>query len=181
MGEYDKCWDIMNSYDAEKMSKYIETNCKACIRTMGCPFFGEIAKEIPIRKSTKMFHGNVTSIRGKSPLMKVTGIKYDQDKLRLAEMIIDFAPELQELCKVWTFGANKYEKSNWKLVVNGKDRYSNALIRHLIAEEDNLYDDESKLLHAAHIAFNALARIHFILEEKKERTMGDGTADNKGS
>ncbi len=97
------------------------------------------------------------------------GIKYDNDKLRLAEMIVDFAPELEELCKVWTFGANKYSKSNWKLLDNGKERYSNALIRHLIAEDNNLYDEESNLLHAAHIAFNALARIHFILEERKEK------------
>lgn len=96
------------------------------------------------------------------------GIKYDGDKLRLAEMLIDFAPEIQELCKVWTFGANKYSKSNWKLVENGYERYSNALIRHLIAEDECYYDDESRLLHAAHIAFNALARMHFILEGKVE-------------
>lgn len=94
-----------------------------------------------------------------------TGIKFDQDKPRLAEMITDFASELEELCKVWTFGANKYSKSNWKLVKNGKERYSNALLRHLMAENINLYDKESSLLHASHIAFNALARLHFILKE----------------
>ena len=97
-----------------------------------------------------------------------TGIKYDKDKPRMAEMIIDFAPELQELCKVWTFGADKYSKSNWKLVENGKERYSNALLRHLMAEDISLCDDESKLLHSAHIAFNALARMHFIIQEIKE-------------
>lgn len=96
------------------------------------------------------------------------GIKYDKEKRRLAEMIVDFAPEIEELCKVWEFGANKYSKSNWKLVENGYDRYSNALIRHLIAEDKDYYDDESKLLHAAHIAFNALARMHFILQGKVE-------------
>ena len=95
----------------------------------------------------------------------MTGIKYDTDKPRLAEMIIDFKEPLQELCKVWTFGANKYTKSNWKLLENGVDRYTNALVRHLIAEDDNLYDYESKLLHAAHIAFNSLARLYFILKE----------------
>ena len=94
-----------------------------------------------------------------------TGIKFDQDKPRLAEMITDFASELEELCKVWTFGANKYSKSNWKLVENGKERYSNALLRHLMAENVNLYDKESSLLHASHIVFNALARLHFILKE----------------
>ena len=95
------------------------------------------------------------------------GIKYDNNKPRLAEMIIDFKEPLLQLCKVWEFGANKYEKSNWKLVVNGRDRYTNAMLRHLVQEEDSLFDDESKLLHASHIAFNALARLYFIIESLK--------------
>ena len=95
------------------------------------------------------------------------GTKFDDGKPRLAEMIIDFREPLQELCKVWEFGAKKYSKSNWKLVDNGKDRYTNALLRHLIAEEDKLTDDETELLHCAHIAFNALARLYFILKERE--------------
>lgn len=39
---------------------------------------------------------------------KEQGIKYDKDKPRLAEMIVDFKDPLIELCKVWTFGAGKY-------------------------------------------------------------------------
>lgn len=95
------------------------------------------------------------------------GIKFDGDKRRLGEMIIDFKEPLEALCEVWEFGANKYSKSNWKLVDNGKIRYTNAMIRHLIAEDNNLYDHESRLLHASHIAFNALARLKFILEDEK--------------
>jgi hypothetical protein len=95
------------------------------------------------------------------------GIKYDDGKPRLAEMVIDFKDSLLELCKVWEFGANKYSKSNWKLVDNGETRYTNALLRHLIQEEDSPVDDESHLLHASHIAFNALARLYFILQERK--------------
>lgn len=104
--------------------------------------------------------------------MKMTkeGIKYDDGKLRLAEMMVDFKLPMEELCKVWTFGANKYSKSNWKKVDNGRDRYTNALMRHLLAEEDNLYDEESNLLHASHIAFNALARLYFILGKTKSDT-----------
>ena len=94
------------------------------------------------------------------------GTKYDNGKLRLAEMIIDFRVAMEELCKVWEFGANKYEKSNLKKLANPIDRYTNALLRHLLAEETNLVDDESKLLHAAHIAFNALARLYFIARNK---------------
>lgn len=98
--------------------------------------------------------------------MNNEGIKYDKNKPRMAEMIVDFALPLQELCKVWEFGADKYGKSNWKLVKDGATRYSNAMIRHLIAEEYEAVDGESKLLHAAHIAFNALARLYFISLER---------------
>ena len=94
------------------------------------------------------------------------GIKYDADKPRVAEMVIDFGDAMLELSKVWSFGADKYDKSNWKFVENGKDRYTNALLRHLIAEGENQYDDESKLLHATHVAWNALARLWFIIKTK---------------
>lgn len=95
------------------------------------------------------------------------GIKNDSNKPRLAEMIQDFAPELEELCKVWEYGANKYSKSNWKLVAGGEERYLNALIRHLVAPQatGNLCDSESGLLHAAHMVFNSLAYLHFILKD----------------
>lgn len=91
------------------------------------------------------------------------GVKYDEGKPRLGEMIVDFAIPMRELARVWEFGANKYEKSNWKRVDNAIDRYTNALLRHLVAEEECMYDDESGLLHASHIAFNALARLYFII------------------
>jgi hypothetical protein len=99
------------------------------------------------------------------------GTKYDEGKPRLAEMLVDFKEPLLALCKVWEFGANKYSKSNWKQVDNGKDRYTNAMLRHLFAEEDNPIDDESLLLHASHIAFNALARLYFILQERELKTI----------
>lgn len=94
------------------------------------------------------------------------GIKYDNNKPRLGEMVCDFKLPLLELCKVWEFGADKYSKSNWKLLDNGVDRYTNAMLRHLVAEDSDLYDDESGYLHAAHIAFNALARLYFISKEQ---------------
>lgn len=92
------------------------------------------------------------------------GIKHDGSKPRLAEMIMDFAPEMVELCKVWEFGADKYSKSNWKLVDNGEYRYLNALYRHTLASIENEYDDESKLLHCAHMIFNCMAYTHFVLK-----------------
>lgn len=96
-------------------------------------------------------------------MAKGDGIKYDAAKPRLAEMICDFSEPLLEVCKVWEFGANKYGKSNWKDLDNGADRYTNALLRHVVT--DSPMDDESGLLHAAHAAFNALARLKFIKDD----------------
>lgn len=96
------------------------------------------------------------------------GIKYDTGKRRIAEMLTDFKDSIESVCEVWEFGANKYAKSNWKYVDNALDRYTNALLRHLLAEDVDPIDDESKLLHAAHVAWNALARLHFILEDLKK-------------
>lgn len=96
------------------------------------------------------------------------GIKYDNGKPRLGEMIKDFAEPLKEISKVWAFGADKYAKSNWKLVENAEDRYTNALIRHLVAEDTEVYDRESKILHATHVAWNAIARLYFIIKSKRK-------------
>lgn len=95
------------------------------------------------------------------------GKKFDEEKPRVAEMAQDFRLALIEVSKVWAFGANKYAKGNWRYLENANNRYTNALLRHLMAEADNLTDDESKLLHAAHVAWNALARLHFIILERQ--------------
>lgn len=100
--------------------------------------------------------------------MNTQGIKYDKGKPRLAEMVVDFKEPLLEVCKVWEFGADKYEKSNWKKVENGADRYTNAMLRHLVAEADSPVDDESGIRHAAHVAWNALARLKFLLDERED-------------
>jgi hypothetical protein len=105
------------------------------------------------------------------------GIKHDSGKLRLAEMMQDFREPLSAVCRVWEFGADKYEKSNWQKVDNALDRYTNAMLRHLMEEQASDYDRESYLLHAAHVAWNALARLHFIL---KDKTVLDGVATLPG-
>lgn len=94
------------------------------------------------------------------------GIKYDNGKPTVGEMIKDFAPAIREVARVWKFGADKYEKSNWQKLEDAENRYTNALVRHLLAEEENMFDDESHLLHASHVAWNALARLWFILRKK---------------
>ena len=98
---------------------------------------------------------------------KQEGSKYDTGKPRIFEMVEDFKEPLIEVSKVWAFGANKYQKHNWAYVDNAIDRYSNALLRHMLEGETK--DEESELLHASHVAWNALARLYFIIQKQKQK------------
>lgn len=92
------------------------------------------------------------------------GAKLDAGKTRLWLVLGGFANALEEVGKVGTFGARKYSDDGWKQVPDGVSRYSDALMRHLLAEaagEDA--DPDSGLLHAAHAAWNALARLELTL------------------
>lgn len=87
-----------------------------------------------------------------------SGKKYDQDKPMIA-LIPSSA--LEEEAKVWTFGANKYGKSQWKNGIK-YTRILSALLRHTISlMAKNDLDNESKLHHAAHIRCNAGMLIEF--------------------
>lgn len=90
------------------------------------------------------------------------GAKLDGGKL-LAGTLGDFSLALQEVAKVATFGAEKYTRGGWQEVPNGEQRYTDALWRHLLAERHESVDVDSGLLHQAHLAWNALARLELML------------------
>ncbi len=93
-------------------------------------------------------------------------VKYDQGKPRAALVLGDFSRALLAVSEVGTFGANKYTDHGWLEVPDGLSRYSDALIRHLLYEAVESHDKESNLLHAAHAAWNALARLELMLKEE---------------
>ena len=96
------------------------------------------------------------------------GAKLDAGKNRLGLVLLDFAPALVEVGKVGTFGANKYTDHGWLTGPNGEQRYTDALFRHLMAEGvGEELDRDSELLHASHLAWNALARLTFILKRRQ--------------
>ena len=105
------------------------------------------------------------------------GTKYDNGKAPVAEFLLDFAPEIMQVAKVWQFGAEKYEKSNWKKVDNGKTRYMNALMRHLLLSDYEPVDEESGMSHLVHVVFNALAVLHFEGEEKERQALFTGVSE----
>lgn len=95
------------------------------------------------------------------------GAKLDAGKQRPALVLGAFAPALLEVVKVGTFGAAKYTDNGWLEVPNGYARYADAQMRHQLAHITGVtHDDESKLLHLAHEAWNSLAKLTLFLKER---------------
>lgn len=92
------------------------------------------------------------------------GAKLDAGKNRLGLVLDGFANALWAVGEVGTYGAAKYSDGGWRHVPDGVARYTDAMHRHLNREAvGELRDPESGLLHAAHSAWNALARLEMIL------------------
>lgn len=98
------------------------------------------------------------------PNLGKTGYKADSGKLRYS--LIPTAAT-KALAKILTFGAEKYSKDGWKSVPNAKERYTDALYRHLEAyRSGEKYDEESGESHLAHAITNIAFLIHF--EEERD-------------
>jgi hypothetical protein len=95
------------------------------------------------------------------------GAKLDAGKTRVALIFNDMPRALLAVAAVATYGAAKYTEGGWLLVDNGIARYTDAQDRHRLKEGIESHDDESNLLHAAHGAWNALARLELILREQE--------------
>lgn len=92
------------------------------------------------------------------------GAKLDGGKCRPALVIGGFPRALTAVAEVSTYGAKKYSDGGWQTVPNGAARYTDAMYRHLLAEaRGEVCDGESGLQHAAHAAWNALARLELML------------------
>jgi len=97
------------------------------------------------------------------------GAKLDLGKPRCALVLGGFALALLEISKVGTFGAVKYTDNGWMEVENGIERYDDAGLRHWLYEKTGeLCDKETKLLHAAQDAWNALARLELMLRRQRD-------------
>ena len=92
------------------------------------------------------------------------GAKLDSTKVRLGLVLDGFTLSLNEVAKVGTFGAKKYSDYGFLSVPNGEERYTDAMLRHLLTLED--VDGETGLLHDAAVAWNALARLEIRLRSE---------------
>ena len=96
------------------------------------------------------------------------GAKLDAGKPRLGLVLGDFGNALIAVGEVGTFGAKKYTEHGWLSVENGEARYTDALYRHMVKEGvGETVDKDSDLLHAAHTAWNALARLELQIRKSK--------------
>ena len=88
----------------------------------------------------------------------IPGAKLDGGKLRPALVLGGFASAVEAMVKVGSDGARKYTDNGWKTVPNGKARYEDALLRHLLAHlRGELIDEESGSPHISHCMWNAAA------------------------
>ena len=95
------------------------------------------------------------------------GAKLDAGKPRAGLVLGGFAAALAAVVDVGTYGARKYTDNGWKEVPNGVERYTDAMYRHLLAESrGELRDEDTGILHAAHTAWNALARLDLLIRGK---------------
>ena len=98
------------------------------------------------------------------------GKKYDEGKNRMGLVLQGFANALWEVGRVGTFGANKYSPNSWQNLTNGKERYLDALCRHLFQHlQGKKVDDDSGLLHLSAVCWNALALLEFELKDNIEK------------
>lgn len=96
-------------------------------------------------------------------------IKYDGGKPCAFRGLVQYFPRASlAVATVSTFGAEKYAWRGWENVEDGFNRYSDAMVRHLMKEGAGEHiDPDSGLLHAAHTAWGALARLELLMREKE--------------
>lgn len=97
----------------------------------------------------------------------MTGIKYDGEK----PMMHLLPPKaINEVAKVLTFGAQKYDEENWRKLDNLQSRYTSGALRHIFAHIDSeTLDTESGLSHLAHAICCLLFKLEIELEDAKSK------------
>ncbi len=96
------------------------------------------------------------------------GVKHDGEKVRM-ELLFEGMPDaLEAVGEVLTFGAQKYDDNNWKLLENLQSRYRGGALRHSLEQAKGIdRDDETGMLHLAHEACCVLFKLQAKIEEIK--------------
>jgi len=102
------------------------------------------------------------------------GAKLDAGKAPILRGAIQYFPRaLKAVAQVSEIGAKKYAWKGWEKVPDGVNRYGDALVRHLMAEEiEGPIDADTGCLHASQICWNALARLELMLRAQEAKASG---------
>lgn len=152
----EKCYRSSSEQEAikefeEKLKTLKESSGAKELREQ-LEFAEELAVKGVINKANKKLESN-------------NGTKLDQGKLSYT--LLPFKA-ITEVVKVLEFGKQKYAKDNWQKVPNGKERYIDAALRHIISYiGGETTDPESGLHHLAHATCCLLFAIWFDLVGKK--------------
>lgn len=104
---------------------------------------------------------------GKDP--HTPGAKVDANKVRMHLITGGMARAITEVAKIGTFGAAKYTDNGWIAVPDGFRRYEDAQQRHAAKRHmGETNDSDSGLLHLAHEAWNALAKLDLYIREQED-------------
>ena len=99
------------------------------------------------------------------------GAKLDHGKPMCAQILGMFARALWSVSEIGTSGAKKYKLGGWQYVSDGENRYADAGMRHFLKEKmGEEIDPDSKQLHLAHEAWNALAKLELMVQDYKNST-----------
>jgi len=158
---------LRSKEEAKKMSKWCKENCikEDILRfyqlfkedTCCYLYYGEMFVEhiTPLRDDGVEII-NFSDLEFDAP---VVGVKRYAGKTKISLVDPCF---VEDIAKVLTKGAEKYpKKDNWKYVDNAKERYTDALLRHLIKylKGENL--DESGFSNLACMGANLMFLMHF--------------------
>jgi len=111
-------------------------------------------------------------------------MKLDGGKTPIFRGLIMYFPRaLRAVADISAYGYEKYKEwGGWVRVEDAQARYTDALARHFINEQiEGPLDPESKLRHAAHAAWNALARLELALQEQEriDKSWADATVEGE--
>ena len=103
-------------------------------------------------------------------LVESGAVKFDGGKSPIFRGAVSYFPRaISAVAAVSAFGASKYAWKGWERVPDGYNRYSDAMVRHLAYEgEGEVLDPDSGLLHAAHCAWNSLARLELLIRSREQ-------------
>jgi len=103
------------------------------------------------------------------PQGKAAGLKYDGGKASWSLLMRGCGRALRAVVGVLDFGAQKYAADSWQQVENARERYKDALYRHMHQIELRGFtarDPETGKLEWAHVACNALFLLSFALMDE---------------